>query len=269
MTILRIRRCGWSVAWLLLTSAAGFADVPGQIWKKGDNRPLTGAIRYLPASKTYVVTGKGGAALNIPLAEVGRISVEKPAGMDAATQMVNAGRFAQAIPVLQKIAADYKMLEWDAVATRYLAQATLKAGQPADAVTICEQIIADNPAAAYSGEMAPVYWEALLQAGRESALLRALGKAVESGDRVIAAQAQIKRGDILKKKGNPKEALVDGYLRVVTLFQSVEQVQPEALFKAMQCFEELKEPTHAERMRKLLLGKYPQSEWAQQAKTGA
>lgn len=258
------------LAVLLFASTVGLAaDVPGRIWKVGDDRPIAGLLRYLPASKVYVITGKNNMQMNLPLAQVAKVDVPAPVELDNAAKMINAGQFAQAIPILQKIAEDYKMLQWDVRATMYLAIAKLRSGAPADAVKLCEQIVRDNPQAAFSSDLAPVYWDALLQSDQTATLERLLGKAAEMGNRELAALAQLKRGDILQKKGNLKEALVDGYLRTVIVYQAIESVQPEALYKAAKCFEELGQTTHAEKMRKRLLAKYPQSEWAQKMKAGA
>jgi len=84
----------------------------------------------------------------------------------------------------------------------------------------------------------------------------------------VAAMAQIKRGDIERKKENLKEALVDGYLRTIVLFKQVKEVQPEALYKAAKCFEELGEHSYAEKMRKTLLEKYPLDPYTGKIKAG-
>jgi TolA-binding protein len=55
----------------------------------------------------------------------------------------------------------------------------------------------------------------------------------------------------------------------VVVYQAVESVQAEALYKAARCFEELGQAMHADRMRKSLLAKYPKSEWAEKTRAGA
>jgi tetratricopeptide (TPR) repeat protein len=156
----------------------------------------------------------------------------------------------------------------DLKAARWLAEAYLKQGKAADAVRMCEKVIESNPDAV-SGELASVYWDALIGAEQFAKLKKALGDAVAKGNRQVAAVAQIKRGDLEKKQGRNKEALIDGYLRTVVLFQDVKEVQPEALFKAAKCFEELGQMSHADKMRKKLLAEFPADPYSQQLKTGA
>ena len=84
-------------------------------------------------------------------------------------------------------------------------------------------------------------------------------EAVEKGSRQVAAEAQIMRGDIDFKKGNYRDALVDGYLRTAVMFQRVKWVRAEALYKAMQAHEKLGEHSHAEKWRKKLLAEFPNS----------
>ena len=115
-----------------------------------------------------------------------------------------------------------------------------------------------------------MYWEALVQTEQFTRLEKALTEVIEkSQDRELVAIAQIKRGDMEKKKGDPKKALVDGYLRTVVFFQAVKEVQPEALYKAMKCFEELGQQSYAEKMRNRLLAEYPESSYSQMVKSGS
>ena len=134
--------------------------------------------------------------------------------------------------VLEKIASDYMMLQWDKPATRYLAEAHVQAGNADKAIAVCEKVIAADPEAAYLGEMAPVYWQALIKRERLSKVEELLGKAIKTGDRPASANALIARGDLIQAGGGDanelaKKALRDGYLRVVTLYRSERSAQPE------------------------------------------
>ena len=90
-----------------------------------------------------------------------------------------------------------------------------------------------------------------------------IGKMIAAENRETAAAAYIKRGDIDKAQGSLKHALVDGYLRVVYLFRDVKAVQPEALYRAMECFTALEEHQRAEKMRKRLLVDFGNSPYTQ------
>ena len=251
---------------LLCSVVLSLADVRGVITTT-DGRRLSGSIRWMPASKLYSLT-QGEIAMQLPVSQVARVDVEKPAGLDTAVDLVRARKYSQAVDPLQSIADDYSMLQWDAVAARWLAEAHMGLQKPDKAVMVCQKVTGQRPEAAVSGDLAPVYWEALLQAGQEAILKRLLDDAVRQGDRAVAAQAQNKRGDIEKKNGRFKEALVDGYLRTIVLFDQDKAALPDALYKAMQCFQELGQMTHAEKMRKRLLDEFSDSPQARMAQSG-
>lgn len=261
------RIVGLAVA-LLLTGAMGVrAQVQGELIKKGNPQAMIGTIRWQPASKSYLITARG-ASLTIPYDQVEKLRIPVPPALETARGQVQGGQAGQAIGALEKIVADYTMLEHDLPAGRLLAEAYLKTGVAAKAIEMCEKLLKDNPTAAYSADFAPLYWQALQANGRDALLKRALAEAVQKGTRELAAQAQIMRGDIEKKNGNLKDALVDGYLRTAVLFQDVKAVQPEALYKAMKCFEELGQAGHAEKMRRRLLAEFPQDPLADRARAG-
>lgn len=265
-----LQATGLMIAAVIMLIAAGqsHAQVNGQIVQKETGRRLSGSLRYRPASREYVITAEG-RSLTVPLDQVQQVIVAKPAGIDAALQAVAAGRYSAAISTLETIRKDYQMLQWDVIATRALAEAYLKGMNDASrAIRMCEEIIRDNPQAAVSGDLAAIYWEALLADGREARLRSILTQAIQTGSRELAAIAQVKRGDIDMKNGDFRNALIDGYLRTVLLFQQVGSIQPEALYKAAKCFTEIGMTTHAEEMRKNLLQNYPQNEWAQKLRSG-
>jgi hypothetical protein len=96
---------------------------------------------------------------------------------------------------------------------------------------------------------------------QSSELEKQLNAAISSGSKEACAVAYMIRGDMMKDKGDPKMALVDGYLRTVLLFENVKEIQPEALFKTAKCFEAMKQPAQADRWRKKLMAEYPQSSY--------
>lgn len=232
-----------------------------------EGRKIQGAIKWLPRQKAYGITAKGSnAELEMEPASISEINVPRPRELDQAITAIKSGGAATAVPVLQKIATDYAMLQWDTVATRYLAEAHLQAGDANAALSVCESVIKINPEAAYLGEMAPSYWQALLGLKRTAKLQELLTKAVKSGDRRASAFALIARGDLIVAEGDGHEisrkALRDGYLRVITLYRSEREPQAEALYKAAQCFEKLGQTARADQLRTTLRTDYADSEWA-------
>ena len=61
------------------------------------------------------------------LSDVTGLDIPKPAGYDKAVQAVENGQGASVVALLTKIVADYRMLQWDKPAGRYLALAPLAA----------------------------------------------------------------------------------------------------------------------------------------------
>lgn len=249
---------------LLMVEGVG-AQVAGTITTT-DKKDLQGQIRWMAATKKYVIltVRPGGTQIEIELlpSQVEKISVPQPATLAPALQAARAGNVAAAIPVLEKIIRDYAMLQWDEVAARALAEAQMLNNNPAAAIKACEIVIASKPEAAYMGDLAVMYWQALRKADRSAKLAGLLDEAIKKGSRDASANALILRGDMLMDQKKPRDALKDGYLRVVVLYESVRGIQPEALFKAAKAFDALQQNPNAEKMRTLLRTKYPSSEYA-------
>jgi tetratricopeptide (TPR) repeat protein len=254
-----------AVAMTMLTAGAAWSQIAGVITTT-ENKTISGSIKWKIREKVYAITANN-VEIEMPLANIKDIQVPKPKELDAAIANVQSGSAAAAIPVLEKISTDYLMLQWDTVATRLLAEAYVKAGEPEKAIRVCEKIIAANPEKAYLGEMAPAYWQAMVKAGRTSKVEDLIAKAVKSGDREASAFALLMRGDLILATGETneiaKKALRDGFLRVVTLYKSVKTAQPEALYKAAKCFEKLGQTARADQMRTTLKSsEFAASEWA-------
>lgn len=240
------------------------AALPGII-KTKNGAEVKGAIRWMPQGKKYVVARRQGEqtiSLDVALDEVASVTVAKPEKLDAAIAAVKAGKAAAATPVLEAIVKQYAMLNWDEPAARWLARAKLDTGDAAAAIAICEGIVKVRPAAAYVGEVAPIYWAALLKTDKAAKVKDLLVKAIANGDANDSAAALVMRGDILMEEKEPFNALKDGYLRAVLLYENCHEVQPEALYKAAKAFEALSKNADAQKMRDQLRKRYPKSEWA-------
>ena len=254
---------------LIAVCAAGsaMAQVRGRLILN-DGRKVDGALRWNQRMKTYAVKQGGGSSveLNITPDRVREIIVPRPVELDAAIDKIRKGQPSSAIPALKDVARTYLMLTWDSVATRYLAEAHLKSGDIDKAVDVCEAVIRINEEASYLGEMAPVYWEALLKKNRSAKVEDLLLKAIKSGDRRSSAFAHIRRGDIILMGSDNQEsnrkALRDGFLRVITLYRNIHDAQPEALYKAAKSFDKIGQSTRADQMRTLLKQNFPASDWA-------
>jgi len=256
-----------TTAWIvsLLMTGAVWGQVQGTLINT-DGKPFPGLLKWKVREKAYNVTANN-MDLEVPLASVSEIQIAKPKDLETAEKLVAGGNAAQAVPLLEKIAKDYFMLKWDKPSIRLLAEAHLKAGAVDKAIKTCESIISADPSAAYVGEIAPMYWQALLKAGRTAKVDELVLKAIKSGDRLASAFALIMRGDLILATGetadNSNKALRDGYLRVITLYKSEADAQPEALFKASKCFEKTGQSGRADQFRSELKKSFATSEWAQ------
>lgn len=249
--------CGVTAGWAL----EGVITMPNGTKRNVD-------IKWSVRDKAYLVKEVGSAVeLTLKPEDVSDIQIPRPRELDGAIDNIKQGSAAAAVPVLEKIAGEYQMLQWDKVASRYLAEALVASGKADEAMRVCEKVIATNPEAAYLGEMAPAYWQALIKRDRVTKVEDLITKAIASGDRYASASALIARGDLILSTGSDsldsaRKALRDGYLRVVLLYKSERSVQAEALYKGAQCFEKIGATARADELRTRLKGDFGASEWA-------
>ena len=216
---------------------------------------VSGDVKWHARDKKYIIE-KGKITKEFKLADVTSLDIPKPAGFDKAVQAVENGQGASAVATLTKIVADYRMLQWDKPAGRYLTLAHLAAGNAQKAYDVCSPIVAEDKSAGYSGDLASAYWQALLKLGKKEQLEGLLKKAATSGNRQSSAAALVMRGDIVVQGSNDapeelKKALRDGYMRVVLMYQDPDcrRERGEAMLKAAACFDKLGQAARAENLR--------------------
>lgn len=247
---------------LAALAAAELLAIQGTVTTESES--LTGDIKWQARNRQYIVSVKKGTTMvdmERKLADVVSLDIPKPAGFDKAVELVEAGQGASAVATLAKIVSEYRMLKWDKPAGRYLATAHLAAGNAQKAYEACQQIVSEDKSAAYSGDLAAAYWQALLKLGKREQLEGLLKKAASSGDRQSSAAALVMRGDIIVSASNdqPEElrrALRDGYLRVVLMYQdkACARERSEACAKAAACFDKLHQSSRAEQLREQAKG---------------
>ena len=238
---------------MAMAGAAGAYAMQGSV--STETETFSGDVKWHARDKKYVIE-KGKIIKEFPLADVTGLNIPKPPTFDKAVSQVEAGQGTAAIPVLAKIVADYRMLQWDKPAGRYLALAYIAANQPQKALGVCQPIVAEDKTAAYSGDLAAAYWQALLKLGKTEQLEKLLKDAASKGGRPAAAAALVMRGDIIvndagDKPDELKRSLRDGYLRVVLMFQDPDcrRERAEAMVKAAAVFEKLGQVARAEKLR--------------------
>lgn len=268
-----IRRTAAGLLLALLIGAAltapAHAQINGEIERTSGNK-MQGAISWKAAGKQYEVRAPGAAAVSIvPLNQVASVRVQAPAALKGAVDAVRGGQAnPAALAALEKIVNDYLMLEHDLVAMRWLGDSWLRQGKGKEVAKLFDRVMENRQPGSLDGPTAQVYWMALLEAERDADLRRQLKSAIEEGPRSTAAVAQMLRGEMDMRRGEYRNALVEGFLRTIVLFASERAIQPEALFKAARCFEELGESQNAEKMRKKLMAEYPDSSYSKQIHSG-
>jgi len=162
--------------------------------------------------------------------------------------------------LLDGIVTAYKMLTWDNEARKALAQIYLSKNDAKKAALALDDYLASVPKSEVPLDVQVLYWKALMGADRASTLKKELDAIVAGTDREAAGAAQLMRGNMDRQAGLKEAAFLD-YMRVYELFKDVKSVQPEALFKAAELLEEMRDP-RSEQLRKRLAQEYKDSEWA-------
>ena len=189
---------------------------------------------------------------------------DKPAEVDRAAQLVAAKRFDDAIKLLEEVVSKYRFLDWDNQARVMIAVAQGGKGDHVAAVSTYEKLFAANPKSREEGDIAWAYRQAMLDAKQFDKLESQLREVIASGSRTDAARAQVMRGDINMAQSQVELAAMD-YLRTVVLFKAEKAVQPDALMKAADALEKLRDG-RAKDMYRMLVEEYPASPQAQAAK---
>lgn len=236
----------------------------GHVWAVDAVRLTNGkiiqaqSIEWRESEQSYRISSEG-VIMPIPKDQVESLEIAKPATFDQAASMVPK-QPAAAVPLLDEIVTKYRMRVWDNEARRLLAQAYMSMNEPKKAADALEGYISSVPKASIPADVIMLYWKALLGAGKAATLKKELDEVVASGSREMAAAAMVMRGNIDREAGQ-KEAAVLDYLRVVILFENVKTMQPEALFKAAELLDEMRDP-RADELKKKLTQEYKDSEYA-------
>jgi len=219
------------------------------------------SIRFKKTTQEYILTTDN---LERPLAKakVKKLDIEKPAKFAQAITTLNSGKVDDAIAMFEEVYTEVFMLSpWDAQVLDMLGRIyTTKKIDKAKAVDTYEKLLRNALPEGITPDIKKRAWAVLIDAGKTEALAKEFENTIATGSRANAAAAYIGRGDLAKRTKNTSDAFID-YMRVVLLFDQVKDLQPEAMYKAMKCLEELKDSRAAE-LRRELAQKYPQSEYA-------
>lgn len=216
-------------------------------------------IEWREVAQEYVVT-TAETTMPIPRAQVARAVVDKPAEYDQAVSLLRSRLYAQAIPLLESIVRKYRMLDWDAEASKLLAQAYLEVNDAKKAVAVMDNLLTLVPYDQVPAALKMTYWKALLASGAHDQLRKELDKVIGSGAPEAVATAYLMRANLFLKMGEDDAALSD-FLKLITLYPAQKAVQPEALYRAAELFDGIRDPRGAE-FRAKLAKDFASSEWA-------
>ena len=229
--------------------------------KKTDGKELVGTrIKWVETQHEYRVENDDGSMIPVALDDVESVEIEKPAEFDKALQACNAKQYDVAIPILEDLVVKYRRLQWDAKSRELLANACLAKGDYKKAAQVLGDLMAGTTKSQITDDQHVLYWTALMGAQMTASLKKDLNEALASDSKTLAALAMTKRGDVFRAEGKREDAILD-YMRVVLMFEEARSAQAEALFKAAQVLDEMRDP-RAEELKKKLVSLYPDSVYA-------
>lgn len=259
------RKPGITGKWLMGLCAFGLAGaVSAQVVILPNGNRIEGTDIRAQRNGDVILTTAAGQR-TFTRGQYAKAIAPRPADFDQARVLAGQGRHADAIALLEKVATDFRFLDWDNQALIAIGQIQTQRGNHKDAVEVYERLFRQSPELREDSTVQWAFRASMLAAGMHDRLAPMLEQAISRGSRNDAARAQIMRGDIRLAQGQVEAAVMD-YLRSAILFESETAVQPEALFKAAQGLERLRDPRAREMYRKLVQ-KYPQSTFAQEARS--
>ncbi len=246
-------KTGFPIAGISMLLAFGSAVMAAEqveqtvLKRKGHEPELVDSATYRATRNEYMIK-KGAAIVSLSATEVEYVKPPKPKGFDQCED----------IGELEKIVQEHQRLWWDVEASKRLLPLYVKKGGHAKAIKLfrdLRSLIGHNVPVSLHRE----YWEALRMSDQKPKLEEELKRAVTEGSRELAAWAYIARGDLFLGQGSANQALVDGYLKTVILFDDIKSCRKEALEKTISVMDQIRDP-RADNFRKALKEEFPKAE---------
>lgn len=179
-----------------------------------------------------------------------RAEAARPADFDRARQLAQQRNFDEALRLLDQIANNFRFLHWDNQARILSAQILSSRGDHAGAAAMYERLFQAAPDQRRESSVLWGYLTALAESKQYDKLNPQLEELIARGSRADAARAQVLRGDVKMAQGQVEPAVMD-YLRSALLFETERAVLPEALFKAAEGLERLRDPRSRDLYRRV------------------
>jgi tetratricopeptide (TPR) repeat protein len=262
----QLNSTGWRRTALVLLAAAfvgsGLSAQAAYVIMTGGQRVDGTDIRAKSDGEIILTTPQGQRSF-YP-GQYTKAAADKPPEIDKAAQLVAAKQYDEAIKLLEDVVLRYRFLDWDVQARAMLPQVYAKKGDMTGAIAAFDKLFVLSPKSKEEPALQWSYRETLLAAKQYDKLTGQLDQVVAAGSRTDAARAQVMRGDIKADQNQLEGAALD-YLRTVVLFKTERTIQPEALSKAAQTLEKLRDP-RAKDMYRMLVEEYPGTPEAEAAK---
>lgn len=185
--------------------------------------------------------------------------IPKPSEIVSAFNKLRSKKYSDGAKAFEQCYKEYRHLGWDVYCTYYEAYALDKLGKKAEAISVIKRLseLPKDPTKMRrymeAKKMLADLYIAENKFDDAQVVLKELGGAQDSS---IAAFANNKQGEILKKKGKDKDALLM-YLRTVLLFdKNNKKERPEALIATIKLLKEAKNNKYLI-FEKMLQADYP------------
>ena len=223
-----------TLCFLAAFSLASFAAGECLIVTSDGRRITTSSVTAKPnGDLEYVSPENSTLRVRIPKGRYRYAWVPKPADVTEADAKYRDGDYKSAAELYLKAYLNYRNLGWDIYCMRMEADTLDKLGMTRDAISKLEALKSSR---VLNPELENDYLRAMyllaelyLKNGRSDSAEQLLTKVSQSRDEELAASAFLKRGEILEKRGNRKEA-VNLYFQTVLLFPKSRR-HPEALYR--------------------------------------
>lgn len=250
---------------LVLLMAATVARAANPFVVLPDNRKIEGTeVRATREGVIYLTTPSG--RMEYPKGT--KVVMDQPADLIKADDLFRKKQFAEAIPLLERLAEETRFLGWDLKARKLLALSQAGKGDWKKAVESIEALMAEFKDAEADEAVRACYLQSLALSGQAEKVAPLLESAIRKGTRAEAAEAQMIRGKAAMEANDPESALYD-FMRTARFFKEFKDKVPEACFLAGECLEKLGDVEKAVTYYRQVVQDYPDSAFAARAKVKA
>ncbi len=249
MSYIRMTAYRWLLSAGLLAACAAPAFAQGPFVILANDARVDGTDIRARSDGTIILTTAQGQR-EFARGQYKRAVAARPPEIDRARQLAQQKNYDEALKQLEPVIQNFRFLDWDNQARLLTAQIQALKGDAAAAISSYERLFQAAPDQRKESAVLWGYLSALAEAKLLDKLNPQLDELITKGSRADAARAQVLRGDARMAQGQVEGAVLD-YLRTALLFESERAVLPEALFKAAEGLERLRDPRSKDLYRRV------------------